>query len=167
MLGCSCQQADWLAWRGTRRLREVAPPPLISSRDKPAACLLCCVESSCLSSSLSRCLSLFVISSLSSSQLFPLFLPVRLPHSSSSSCLYQPPLHFFCASAGPHHLTLSLFPLCFQHTIPTHYPIAKIMTLLTTQTRGGSYFSTGEKLPSLQHQSHHWHLSPVGREREN
>lgn len=134
---------------GTRRLREVAPPPLASSHGKPAVCLLCCAESACspqlwcsaaFSAPLfSFCLCCFLLFSsiltpafflFSSSLLAPLFpLCLRLPPTGSTP-LGPPPLPAHTPHPQPHH------------------PVARIMTLLTTQTHGGSGYGPAKSSQS-------------------
>lgn len=169
LLGCSCWQAGWLAlwrgagWVGTRRLREVAPPSFASSHTQPVVCLLCYVESACSpqccqtlllsspfvsASSWSSSLSFLLFSAIFTPTLFIFLstlssLPVPAP--SSSSVLSVPPVQ----AHAPHP--------------PPHRPVARIMTLLTTQTHGGSGYGPAKSSHSLTSITSLAPLSSLGR----
>lgn len=125
---------------GTRRLREVAPPPFAPSRSKPAVCLLCCAESACspqlwYSAVISASVTVAVYT-------FCHFLTVLI---SLSFCLFSfiltHTLFLFLSFMVPlSPLPSQAHPLFSPPPLPAHasHSVARIMTLLTTQTHGGS-----------------------------
>lgn len=155
----------------TRRLREMAPPPFAFSHGKPAACLLFCVESACLSQlwcsavlaclfykcprhphlplilSLSSSLSVFLFFSFLSFTIFLFSSSLR----SSFVLISGPPLQHHPCSVLSH----------FQPTLPAYHPVAHIITLLTTWTHDRSCYGPAKKAFGVWHQSRRWPKSPV------
>lgn len=126
---------------GTRRLREVAPPPFAPSRSKPAVCLLCCAESACSP----QLWYSAVISASVTVAVYPFCLSFpHSPHLSLSACSLSFLLaHFFfsCLLWSPFlPCPHKLIPFFSPPPLPAHasHSVARMMTLLTTQTHGGS-----------------------------
>lgn len=156
---------------GTRRLREVTPPLFASFHGKPAVCLFCCAESACspqlwCSAALSVTLTLFPFCLCCFLTVFITILPLVLFHSYSHILpfllVFTPSLPL--AHAYPHKLNFppTVLPH-FQRTLPTLHPVARIMTLLTTQTHGGSGYGPAKSSRSPTSITSLAPLSSLGR----
>lgn len=129
----------------------MAPPPFAPSRSKPAVCLLCCAESACspqlwYSAVISASVTVAVYT-------FSLSFPHR-PHISLSACSFilTRTLFLFLSFMVPlSPLPSQAHPLFSPPPLPAHasHSVARIMTLLTTQTHGGSGYGPAKSSKSL------------------
>lgn len=126
----------------------MAPPPFAPSRSKPAVCLLCCAESACSP----QLWYSAVISASVTVAVYP-FCHVLSPHLSLSACSPSFLLaHFFLSFMVPlSPLPSQAHPLFSPPPLPAHvsHSVARIMTLLTTQTHGGSGYEPAKSSKSL------------------
>lgn len=152
LLGCSCWQPGWLEWWGDQEA-EGGGTSTIRPLSQQARCvltLLCRVRllatTVVLSSDLSLCYCccvyfLSVISSPSSSLSFCLF-----------SFILTRTLFLFLSFMVPlSPLPSQAHPLFSPPPLPAHasHSVARIMTLLTTQTHGGSGYGPAKSSKSL------------------